>query len=76
MIMKNLLIILLGFTLLILSSSCVTTARPTYANTKTVVVVKKAPTHRKVVYVKGHKYYTWGNKFYKKTRKGYVFVKL
>ena len=73
-IMKNLLTILIICVLLFLSTSCVTTVRPAHVHTKTVVV-KKAPKHHKVVYVKGHKYYAWGGKRYKKTKKGYVFVK-
>lgn len=72
--MKNTLIILFGFTLLIFSSSCVTTVRPAHVHSKTVVV-KKAPKHHKVVYIKGHKYYKWNGKHYKKSKKGYVFVK-
>jgi len=75
MIMKNLFTILLGVALFILSTSCVTAVRPSHVHTKTVVV-KKVPKHHKVVHVKGHKYYAWGGKHYKKTRKGYVFVKL
>ncbi len=75
MIMKNLITILSGVALLLLSSSCVTTVRPAHIHTKTIVV-KKAPKHRKIVYVKGHKYYIWGGKHYKKSRKGYVYVKL
>ncbi len=72
--MKNLLTILLGFTLLILSSSCISTARPSYIESRTVIV-KKVPKNHKVVYVKGHKYYVWGGKQYKQTRKGFLVVK-
>ncbi|MDY7396538.1 DUF6515 family protein [Aureibaculum sp. 2210JD6-5] len=72
--MKNLIIILLISILSIFSTSCVTTVRPAQVHTKTVVV-KKAPKHHKVVYVKGYRYYTWGGKYYKKTRKGYIVVK-
>ncbi|MET2986538.1 hypothetical protein [Aureibaculum conchae] len=73
--MKNLFTILLGVSLLLFSTSCVTTVRPTHVRTKTVFI-KKAPKYHKVVYVKGKRYYAWGGKHYRKTRKGYVYVKL
>ena len=72
--MKNLLTILFAIALFILSTSCVTRVRPAHVHSRTVIV-KKAPKQHKVVYIKGHKYYSWGGKYYKKTRNGFVFVK-
>ena len=54
-------------------TSCVTTVRATPAK---IVVVKKLPIRHKVVIVKGHQYYKWNGKHYRKTNKGYVFVRL
>ena len=55
-------------------SSCarrVVVAQPT-----TVAVVKKLPRQYKVVRVKGKRYYFFNGKHYKKTRNGYLVVKL
>lgn len=54
-------------------SSCATRVitRPT-----SVVVVKTPPKHYKVVRVKGQRYYFWNGKHYKKTRRGYVVVRV
>ena len=41
-----------------------------------VTVVKKAPRHYKIVKVKGKRYYFWSGNHYKKTRKGYVIVRV
>ncbi|MBT8265556.1 MAG: hypothetical protein KJO41_09660 [Bacteroidia bacterium] len=41
-----------------------------------VKVVKVAPKHHKVVVVKGQRYYFWNGRHYKKTSRGYVFVKV
>lgn len=56
-------------------SSCVTRAytKPAY---KTATIVKISPKGHKIVLVKGKKYYKWNNKYYKKTKRGYVVVKL
>ncbi|WP_456463453.1 DUF6515 family protein [Lutibacter sp.] len=53
-------------------TSCVTTVRPRPTN---VVVVKKIPRAHKIVYINGHQYYKWNGKHYRKTTKGYVFVR-
>ncbi|MCW5520767.1 hypothetical protein J1N09_13040 [Aureitalea sp. L0-47] len=61
----------------ILYTSCakrVVTTTPTQ-NTR-VVVVKKAPRNHKVVVIKGRRYYTWNGNRYRKTRNGYVLVKV
>jgi hypothetical protein len=70
--MRFLIIILSVFFALNLSS-CATRVveRPTK-----VVYVKKAPRHYKMVKVKGNRYYFWNGKHYKKTRRGYVVVKV
>ncbi len=41
-----------------------------------VVVVKKVPEQHKVVVIKGKRYYRWNGKYHRKTRRGYVVVKL
>ena len=71
--MKKLLIVLFGCAMLFLGNSCVVHTRP--ANTRTVVV-KKAPRYHKVVVIKGKRYYTWNGRYYKKTQRGYVVVKV
>lgn len=41
-----------------------------------LVVIKQAPAQHKVVVVKGKRYYHWNGKYHRKTRKGYVVVKI
>lgn len=41
-----------------------------------VVVVKKAPRNHRVVVIKKKRYYTWGGKYYRKTNRGYVLVRV
>ncbi|BAO75620.1 DUF6515 family protein [Winogradskyella sp. PG-2] len=41
-----------------------------------VTVVKKLPRQYKVVRVKGKRYYFFNGKHYRKTRRGYVFVRV
>ncbi len=67
------LLILFGMALTLTFSSCATHVA---VRTPNVKVVKVAPKHHKVVVVKGAKYYYWNGRHYKKTRKGYVFVKV
>jgi len=71
--MKKVLIIMFGSALLLLGNSCVVHSRPVATKT---VVVKHAPRNHKVVVIKGKRYYTWGGKRYKKTRRGYVVVNI
>ncbi|WP_120200059.1 DUF6515 family protein [Ichthyenterobacterium magnum] len=54
-------------------SSCATrvVTRPA-----TVTVIKSPPKHYKIIRVKGKRYYFWNGKHYKKTRKGYVLVRV
>ncbi|NRA93183.1 MAG: hypothetical protein HRU26_10960 [Psychroserpens sp.] len=42
----------------------------------TVTVIKTPPRNYKVVRVKGKRYYFWNGNHYKKTRKGYVLVRV
>lgn len=58
-------------------TSCATRTRVvTRPAPKTVTVVKVAPRGHKVIYVKGKRYYKWNGKHYRKTRRGYVFVRI
>ncbi len=70
--MRTLIVLLSAFFILSLSS-CVTHVRAT--STK-VVVVKTPPKHHKVVQIKGKRYYFWNGKHYKRTREGYVVVRV
>lgn len=56
-------------------TSCVTRVhtKPAY---KTAKIVRVAPKGHKIVHVKGKKYYKWNNQHYRKTRKGYVVIRL
>ena len=71
--MKKLLIVFVGCAMLLLGSSCVVHTRPAHSH---AVVIKKAPKYHKVVVVKGNRYYTWGGKYYRKTSRGYVYVRI
>ncbi|WP_420379324.1 DUF6515 family protein [Gilvibacter sp.] len=60
--------------LLMFTISC---ARPVVVNAKPqVTVVKTAPKNHRIVVVRGQRYYTWNGKHYKKTRQGYVLVRI
>ncbi len=41
-----------------------------------IVVVKTPTRHYKIVTVKGKRYYFWNGRHYKKTRRGYVVVRV
>ncbi|TCK67760.1 hypothetical protein DFQ05_1541 [Winogradskyella wandonensis] len=41
-----------------------------------VTVVKTLPRQHKVVRINGTRYYVWGGKHYRKTRNGYVVVRI
>jgi hypothetical protein len=41
-----------------------------------ITVIKTPPRHYTVVKVKGSKYYFWNGNHYRKTRKGYIHVKI
>ena len=55
-------------------TSCAT--RPRTKTPTKVIVVQKRPANYKVVRVKGKRYYFWNGKHYKKTRRGYVIMKV
>ena len=69
----KLLIIIFGITLIFSTTSCVSqvAVRPAHTN-----VVKVAPKHHKIVTVKGKRYYFWNGKHYRKTKKGYIVVRM
>jgi hypothetical protein len=62
-----------GCAMLLLGNSCVVHTRPVATNT---VIIKKAPRNHRVVIIKGKRYYTWNGKHYRKTKRGYVFIKV
>jgi hypothetical protein len=41
-----------------------------------LLVIKRAPVQHKVVLVKGKRYYHWNGKYHRKSRRGYVVVKM
>ncbi|WP_146191793.1 DUF6515 family protein [Algibacter marinivivus] len=67
------LFILLSVICMMTLSSCATRVVTKPAS---VTVVKTAPKHHKTVIVKGKRYYFWNGKHYRKTRRGYVFVRV
>jgi len=54
-------------------SSCATRDVTRSAN---ITVIKTPPRHYKVVKVKGKRYFFWNGNHYKKTRRGYVVVRV
>ena len=70
--MRTLILIFSAFCVLSLSS-CATrvVARP-----NTVTVIKTPPKNYKIVRVNGKRYYFWNGNHYRKTRKGYVVVRV
>lgn len=54
-------------------SSCATRV---VTRSASVTVIKTPPKHYKIVRVKGQRYYFWNGKHYKKTRGGYVVVRI
>ena len=67
-------VLIFGIVILLSTTSCVSrvAVRPVHTTT----IIKVAPKHHRVVVVKGNRYYFWNGKHYRKTRKGYVFVKV
>lgn len=70
--MKTLLTIF-GLIITLSISSC---ASRTTVQTPKYTVVKVAPKHHKVIFIKGKRYYFWNGRHYKKTRRGYIVVKV
>lgn len=59
----------------IIFTSCATRVH-TKQTYKTAKIVKVAPKGHKIVHVKGKRYYKWNNQHYRKTRNGYVVIRL
>jgi hypothetical protein len=66
-------ILLFALCLMLGTTSCASRAvtRPA-----TVTVIKAAPANYKIIKVRGKRYYSWNGNHYRKTRKGFVFVRL
>lgn len=76
--MKKSILLSIAFVIIFSLHSCVVRTKPVHHNhqqTK-VVYVKYAPKHHKIVVVKGKRYYFWNGKHHRKTRKGYIVVKV
>lgn len=70
--MRTFVILISAFCMISLSSCATRVAtRPA-----TVTVVKTAPKHHKIVTVKGKRYYFWNGNHYRKTRRGFVIVRV
>jgi len=67
------LFIIIGIVFALTFKSCAT---PISVESPTVKVIKAAPKHHKIVVVKGKQFYFWNGRYYKKTRKGYIVVKV
>ena len=72
--MMRYLIYTLVFVFALSFSSCA--SRVVVQQPTSVTVVKKLPRNYKVVRVKGKRYYFFNGKHYRKTRKGYVIVRV
>jgi hypothetical protein len=73
--MKNLKYISILLLCLASLSSCVIHTKRS-AKKKNTKVVKIVPAKSKVIFVNGKKYYKWNNKYHRKTKKGFVVVRL
>ena len=67
------LVLIFGIVIVFSTTSCVSRVAVRPAKT---TIVKIAPKHHKIVVLKGKRYYFWNGRHYKKTRKGYVIVKV
>ena len=61
---------------LILSISLTSCARRVVVETPRTTVVRVAPKNHKIVVVKGKRYYYWNGRHYRKTNRGYVYVRI
>lgn len=66
-------ILLFALCLMLGTTSCATRVVTRLA---TVTVVKIAPANYKIVKVRGKRYYSWNGNHYRKTRKGFMLVRL
>lgn len=71
--MKRVIVIVLLISALGFQSCAVRVVERSQPN---VVVIKKAPRNHRVVVIKKKRYYTWGGKYYRKTRRGYILVRV
>ena len=67
-------VVLLGLFCLIGFSSCA--RRVVVRPSSNVTVVKTLPRQYKVIRVNGKRYYKWNGRHYRKTRNGYVVVRI
>ncbi len=67
------LFIIIGFVFAITFTSCATRVVVQPSNVK---VIKVAPKHHKIIVIKGKRYYFWNGRHYKRTKRGYVIVKV
>ena len=67
------LLLIIGLAFALSLTSCATRVAVTGPRVK---VVKVVPKHHKVVVVKGKRYYYWNGHHYRKTSRGYVYVRI
>ena len=67
------LFIIIGFVFAETFISCATRVVVKPSNVK---VIKVAPKHHKLLVIKGKRYYYWNGRHYKKTKKGFVVVRV
>ncbi|HEY5688950.1 MAG TPA: hypothetical protein VIS27_11660 [Yeosuana sp.] len=70
--MRSLILFLFLFLILIMTS-CATHVVP---RPNAITVIKTPPRHYTVVKVNGSKYCFWNGNHYRKTRRGYIYVKI
>ncbi|WP_412987543.1 DUF6515 family protein [Pontimicrobium sp. IMCC45349] len=69
-------IFILGIFFTLSLNSCAKRVVVRTAPATSTTIVKVAPKNHKIVVVKGKRYYYWNGRHYKKTRRGYVVVKI
>ena len=70
--MRAIIILFLSFVLAL--TSCA--KRVVVTQPSSVTVIQQLPKSYKIVKVRGHRYYYFNGRHYKKTRRGYVLVKV
>jgi hypothetical protein len=65
--------LLFALCFLLATTSC---ARRVVSGPETVTIVKTAPAAYKIVKIKGKRYYTWNGNHYRKTRRGFILMRL
>ncbi|MDO6743381.1 hypothetical protein Q4553_02220 [Tenacibaculum soleae] len=68
---KIILLLMISF---LVFQSCAVRKRNTRVHK--VMTIKKAPKNHKVVVIKNKRYYTWGGKHYKNTKRGFIVAHL